>query len=295
MKIDLHLMDGIRGQLDHLSKSERQIAMHLLENPHAFASSSLGKIARSVGISQPTVVRFCRNVGFEGFKDLKMRLAQDLAVEQAFRDSPSVNSPEAAKGSFLDPLRQGIVKLIDQTITDLDKDQLSEAVNTIAHSRRIMIYGLGGSSAAIASEAQNRFSRLSLNCWAYSDSYMQRMTAITCTEEDVVLIVSSTGKPRALLDCIELAQGQNCKTIAIAPAGSLLGGSANLCLNVPLKDVNVPYYQPSPVRYAQLFVLDSLAHNVAVKMGDRSKDNLKLIRSAVTAVHGLVPGQPIGD
>ena len=295
MRINLRLVDGIRGQLDHLSKSERRIALRLIEDPAEFASSSVGQIAKKVGVSQPTVVRFCRNVGFEGFKDFKIRLGQDLAVEQAFRDTPSANSPDAAQGSFLDPLRQGIVNLIDRTITDLNKDVVSAAIDAIAGSERMMIYGLGGSSAAVASEAQNRFFRLGLNCWAYSDSYMQRMTAVTCSKKDVVLIVSSTGKPRSLLDCIELAQQQECRTIAIAPEKSILGASADLCLNVPLEKVEVPYYQPSPVRYAQLFVVDTLALNVAVKMGDFSKENLRRIRSAVTAVHGVLPSQPIGD
>ena len=295
MRINLRLVDGIRQQLDHLSKSERQIALRLIEDPAGFANASLGKIADDVGVSQPTVVRFCRNVGFEGFKDFKIRLGQDLAVEQAFRDTPSAHSPEVAQGSFLDPLRQGIVNLIDQTIIDLDGDAMTAAVDAIAGSDRMMIYGLGGSSAAVASEAQNRFFRLGLSCWSYSDSYMQRMTAVTCSKKDVVLIVSSTGKPRSLLDCIELAQQQECRTIAIAPQRSTLGASADLCLNVSLEKVEVPYYQPSPVRYAQLFLVDSLALNVAVKMGECSKENLKRIRSAVTAVHGVLPSQPIGD
>ena len=295
MRIDLRLVDGIRQRLDRLSKSERQIALRLIKDPAEFANSSLGKIAADVGVSQPTVVRFCRNVGFEGFKDFKIRLGQDLAVEQAFRDNPSAHSPEVAQGSFLDPLRQSIVNLIDQTIIDLDRDAMAAAVDAIAGSERIMIYGLGGSSAAVASEAQNRFFRLGLNCWSYSDSYMQRMTAATCAKKDLVLIVSSTGKPRSLLDCIELAQQQECPTLAIAPQRSTLGASAELCLNVPLETVEVPYYQPSPVRYAQLFVIDSLALNVAVKMGECSKENLKRIRSVVTAVHGVLPSQPIGD
>lgn len=295
MRIDLRLVDSVRQHLDHLSKSERQIARRLIEDPTGFANSSLGKIADDVGVSQPTVVRFCRNVGFEGFKDFKIRLGQDLAVERAFRDTPPAHSPEVAQGSLLDPLRQGIVKLIDQTIIDLDRGAMAAAVDAIAGSERIMIYGLGGSSAAVASEAQNRFFRLGLNCWACSDSYMQRMTAATCSNKDLVLIVSSTGKPRSLLDCIELARQRECPTLALAPQSSALGAGADLCLNVALESVEVPYYQPSPVRYAQLFLIDSLALHVAVKMGERCKQNLKRIHGAVTAIHGVLPSQPIGD
>ena len=295
MKFNLRLLDSIQTKIDTLSKSERQIAQLLLSNPSFFTNESLGTVADTVGLSQPTIIRFCRNVGFEGFKDFKISLAKEIAVDKTFREVPANDPHEGATGSFLDPLRQGITDIINQSVIALDINSLEEAVKLIKGCQKLFIYGLGGSSSAMALEAQNRFFRLGVNCEYHSDSYVQRMTAATATDKDVVLIISSTGEPQPLIDCIEIAREQGCKTIAMVPAKSAVSELADYCLDIPLGEVNVPYYHPSPIRYAQMFVIDCLAHRVAIQLGDKAKDTLKKICSTVTSLHDIVKSQPIGD
>ncbi|PCI50997.1 MAG: hypothetical protein COB49_03105 [Alphaproteobacteria bacterium] len=295
MKFNLRLLDSIQAEIDSLSKSERRIAQLLLSNPSLFTSESLGTVADTVGLSQPTIIRFCRNVGFDGFKDLKISLAKEIAVDKAFREVP-VNDPrEGATGSFLDPLRQGITDIINQSVAALDIQSLEESVKLIKGCQKLYIYGLGGSSSAMALEAQNRFFRLGVSCEHHSDCYVQRMTAAITTDKDAVLIISSTGEPRPLIDCLEIARQRGCRTIAMAPSASAVGELADYCLDIPLGEVNVPYYHPSPIRYAQMFLIDCLAHRVAIQLGDRAKNTLKKIRSTVTSLHDVVESQPIGD
>src|SRR5438552_3301236 len=69
-----------------LSKSEKRIVQFLLKDTHSFAHLNVKEVAAATDVSEPTVVRFCRQVGCKGFKDLKIQIIQDLAYRQATQE-----------------------------------------------------------------------------------------------------------------------------------------------------------------------------------------------------------------
>jgi RpiR family carbohydrate utilization transcriptional regulator len=73
------LLDSIRTQLDSLSKSERKVALAVLEHPTQTVSQNITALAKSAQVSEPTVVRFCRTLGYDGWHEFKLKLAQGLA------------------------------------------------------------------------------------------------------------------------------------------------------------------------------------------------------------------------
>jgi len=76
------LLDSIRTQLDSLSKSEKKVALAVLEQPAATVSQNITALAKSAQVSEPTVVRFCRTLGYDGWHEFKLKLAQGLALER---------------------------------------------------------------------------------------------------------------------------------------------------------------------------------------------------------------------
>ena len=74
------LLDSIRTQLDSLSKSERKVALAVLEAPSATVSQNITALAKNAQVSEPTVVRFCRTLGYDGWHEFKLKLAQGLAL-----------------------------------------------------------------------------------------------------------------------------------------------------------------------------------------------------------------------
>ena len=74
------LLDSIRTQLDTLSKSERKVALAVLAAPSGTVSQNITALARNAGVSEPTVVRFCRTLGYDGWHEFKLKLAQGLAL-----------------------------------------------------------------------------------------------------------------------------------------------------------------------------------------------------------------------
>src|SRR3546814_8000214 len=111
-----------------------------------------------------------------------------------------------------------------------------------------MIFGVGVSSAILAQEAYNRLFRLYIAGNACTDSYMQRMTAATLGESDVAFFISSTGRPRALLDSADLAKQYDARCVGIGPEVSPLGRLLDVCINMQPEGPSVHDFQSTPVR-----------------------------------------------
>ena len=174
-------------------------------------------------------------------------------------------------------------------------EALSLAAAAISTGRRIIIFGIGGSSAVLAEELHNRLFRLGLASVCYTDSYAQRMVAATVGESDVALFVTSTGRPRSLQDSLELAKYYGAKTIAITDQETPIGRDADVCLNVRLTQAGVHEFQPNPMRFGQLLAIDLLAFLVAEAMGAQASRMLRQTRGSIASLHGIAPQQPIGD
>lgn len=295
------LMGRVEAALPELSKSERRVAAFLLETPQDLVAASVKDLASRLSVSEPTIIRFCRTIGCDGYKDLKIRLAQDLAVRQALKDSARAPVVQARKARAAVPLEDNGALLtaaqdaLGEAHRGLDRAVLSNAARALAESKRVTLYGIGGSSALLAHEMHNRLFRLNVTCVAYTDSYVQRMSAATMGEGDVAFFVSSTGRPRSLQDAAELARYYGAKTIGITPGDSPLARELDICLDLELTQAGVSLLQPNPMRYAQLYVIDCLALATGELLGDAALRALDRGRASVASLHGIAPQQPVGD
>lgn len=302
------LLSRIEELIPSMSRSDVKVARKLLEAPDAFIRASVRSIAIEIGVSEPTVVRFCRNVGCEGFKDLKFRLTQELAFLQAQRDarvpnvSPTPDRADAVSSrgvpqsdDFAARVHAKAVEALDTAMTSMRIDAVVQAAEILARARKVAIYGIGGSSAILAEEVHNRLYRLGIASAVFTDSYAQRMSAATLGPEDAVVFVSSTGRPRSLQDSLELARYYGAKSIAITDSETPLGRDADLCIHVGLSQSGVHEFQPNPMRYSQMLMIDLLAYQAAECLGQSAKRALRQMRASVASLHGIVPQQPIGD
>ena len=273
----------------------KKVADFLMSTPDKFINASVKEVATTAGVSEPTVVRFGRKIGCEGFKDLKIILAQHLAVKQALQDADYPLSGRQRGGTFINQICNAAIATLNQTTDNLNLEDLNKAAKIIANSRRVFIFGIGGSSAILAKEMHNRFFRLNLASTPYTDSYLQRMSASTLSSKDTAVFISSTGRPRSLIESAELAKHYGAKSIAITCADSSLARYVDLCLDVKLSQSGVAPDQPNPMRFAQLLVIDALAHQVAIHLGKQAQESLNRVRACIASMHGIVPQQPIGD
>ena len=303
------ILPRLEGMMDSMTRSEVRIAKRILASPDDFVRSSVRSVAADLGVSEPTILRFCRAIGCEGFKDLKFRLIQELALSQAISDqsaratkaagaakaagatSPAATGQDPDDNRVFDTIIEALTRTRDTLVY---KDLLSSA-QAIAKAGRVVVYGIGGSSAALATEAHNRLFRLNIPIMVFTDGYTQRMSAAILGEGDVALFISSTGRPRELQESLELAKYYKATCIAITDKETPLGRDADICLHVGLAASGVEEFQPNPMRFAQLFVIDRLAYAVAALLGEEAHLALRRMRGSVAWLHGIAPQQPIGD
>ena len=297
------ILPRLESMMDSMTRSEVMIAKRILAAPNDFVRASVRSAAADLGISEPTILRFCRAVGCDGFKDLKFRLIQELALSQAMTDqseratrAAGAAGPAASgKDRNGDRVFDTIVEALTRTRDTLVYKDLLSSAQAIAKAGRVVIYGIGGSSAALASEAHNRLFRLNIPVMVFTDGYTQRMSAAILGEGDVALFISSTGRPRELQESLELAKYYKATCIAITDKDTPLGRDADICLHVGLAASGVEEFQPNPMRFAQLFVIDRLAYAVAALLGEEAHLALRRMRGSVAWLHGIAPQQPIGD
>ena len=192
----MNLLQHIAQSRQQLRKSELKVADHVLNDPASVMHSSMAELAHGVGVSEPTIVRFCRAIGCSGFQDLKLKLAQSLAAGASFGQFSIHESDSVADFSL---------KIFDTTLHSLmevrehlDTHALERAIAAIAHAQRVEFYGFGA-SGAVASDAQHKFFRLLLSAAAYSDPHMQAMSAVTLKPSDVAICISQSGRSKDLL------------------------------------------------------------------------------------------------
>ena len=302
-KAESALLKRAEAALPELSRSERRVASFLLKSPQDLLAASVKDLALMLSVSEPTIIRFCRTIGCDGYRDLKIRLTQDLAVRQARMDAVPKPKPKGRRPAAHDVSDQNsagavynkAVEALSNAQAVLDHDQVLTAARLIVRARRVTMYGIGGSSALLALEMHNRLFRLNFACVAYTDSYVQRMSAALLGADDTVFFVSSTGRPRSLTDSAELARHYGASTVGITPRGSPLGRELDVCLDLELSQAGVSQFQPNPMRYAQLYLIDCLAIAIAEIMGEAAAQALDRGRASVAALHGIAPQQPIGD
>jgi RpiR family carbohydrate utilization transcriptional regulator len=297
------ILPRLANRTDSMTRAEVRIAKRILAAPHDFVRSSVRSVAADLGVSEPTILRFCRAIGCEGFKDLKFRLIQELAASQAMSDQIERATQVAVASGPLsttpdpndDRVFDTIIEALTRTRDTLVYKDLQASAQAVAKAGRVAVYGIGGSSAALASEAHNRLFRLNIPIMVFTDGYTQRMSAAILGEGDVALFISSTGRPRELQESLELAKYYKATCIAITDKETPLGRDADICLHVGLAASGVEEIQPNPMRFAQLFVIDRLAYAVAAAMGEQAHLALRRMRGSVAWLHGIAPQQPIGD
>ncbi len=283
------ILTTIRERAPHEDGVNLKIGEEILRDPASVVDVSIKSFANRIGVSEPSVIRYCRSIGCDGFKEFKKYLTQSLVLEQKFARP---EAPADGEGDERFSRLSGSIAAALRSVSETDHfDRIDAVAKVLMGAQTVAAFGLGGSSAVMAIEAQNRFFRLGLHVIAHADSYMQRMTAATLKKGDAVLIISSTGQPATLVEAARIAQTYGATCIALAPAASPLAKIADLVVPIELA-TNIPYHQPNPVRFAQLFVLDGIADRIALMIGKPAMETLRRVSSAVSPQQ---PYLPTGD
>ena len=73
-----------------LRRSETRVAAAVMSDPAASVHKTLAELAADANVSEPTVVRFCRAVGFRGYREFRIKFAQAIASQGNFADAAMI-------------------------------------------------------------------------------------------------------------------------------------------------------------------------------------------------------------
>ena len=279
------LLDRIRALMPELSPSERKVAMHILARPHAVMDQAIGIIAGSAGVSEPTVVRFCKRLGYRGVQGFKLALARSLAS----------GLPPAPMGVGSDePLEELAAKVMDRQIAtlihtrnQLPHDRLETAIDLLAGASRIELFG-HGASGLVAQDAQHKFFRLGMPVAAYTDPHNHAIAATVTPEEAVIIAISHTGRSTDLLQSLHVARQRGVPVIGISAPATPLSNLADVSLNAEV-DEDTDIYTPMLSRLAHLALLDVLAVGVALRGGSITQARLARIKQTLNQRREIPP------
>lgn len=291
MAIDI--ISNLKQLFSVLPAREKKVATYVMNNLEAITSMTIAELATACEVSTPTVVRFCRSMGCDGFREFKIRLAQNLAVSLQYLvvDPGEVRSSKTGNIDQIVGALSATLNIMRQQVTE---EMLVEVTELLSRASSIVVGGLGGGSSMLAEEAANRLFRLGVPAIAVSDSYLLQMRAATLQPDDVLLLISASGEAGEVLTAAEIANGYGAKSVAITKTGSRLEQLANVSVAVDLPE-DPDVHKPTASRYAFLVIIDAIAMAFAQRQPERTTENLRRIRASLTAYHGRTGPQPLGD
>ncbi|MBY0243637.1 MAG: SIS domain-containing protein [Burkholderiaceae bacterium] len=271
------LLDSIRTQLDALSKSERKVALAVLENPARIVDQNITALARSAQVSEPTVVRFCRTLGYDGWHEFKLKLAQGLALAL-----PGLNEQPAQDDLAADLINKICSRSINTLLdlrNNLRPEAIQKALDILSKSNKIEFYGQG-TSGIVATDAQHKFFRSGVPTVAYADPAIHSIAAALMREGDAVVAISQRGNSPALVRSVKLARRGGAEVIVLAPSGTPLADLATVLIPIDLI-FNIDPYTPISARLAYLVVIDVLAVGLALQRGPEFRKKMQNAQKAL--------------
>ena len=273
----MNTLEKIQKNIDNFSKSERKVAEVILASPQTAIHSSIATLAKMADVSEPTVNRFCRRLDTKGFPDFKLHLAQSLATGTPYvnRNVEEDDSPDAYTAKIF----ESTMACLDVAKNSLDPMQINRAVDLLTQAKKISFFGLGA-SASVAHDALNKFLRFNIPIVCFDDIVMQRMSVINCTDGDVVVLISHTGRTKSLVEIAHMARENGATVIGITAKDSPLDRecSLSICLDVP-EDTDI--YMPMASRVVQMTVIDVLATGFTLRRGAGFRENLKRVKDSL--------------
>lgn len=276
------MLDLVRAALNALPPSEQRVARVVLQDAKKFVGLSIGHISEICGVSKPTVVRFCRSMGYNGLTDFKLKLGNQVASGVPYVH-PAVESQDGTTAV--------LVKVLDSAVAGLVRyrssasppafDRVVQALQqAFSGNHAIDLYGVGH-SGLVAQDAQHKLFRLGIETTACSEAHVQTMRASRRKPGDLVIAISVSGRTRDLISAVDIARKHGATVVVMTASGTPLASMADVLLAVDhLEDC--ARFSPMTSRLLQLLVVDILTTSLALRMGaDSLQARLESVQACI--------------
>ena len=261
------LMERVQHLQHELSPAEQRVASLVLEHPRKVLSEPIAEIARLADVSQPTVIRFCRSLGFQGLAEFKLKFADSLTGSIPVRHSQvrMSDSTHDLSAKVIDNTVSAILKFRD----GLDVHAIDRAIELLRRANKVEFYAMGN-ARVVALDGQHKFFRFRIPTTAHGDAHLFQLAAELLQPGDVVVAISTAGQAPELLSAVDAARAAGASVIAITSSKSALAKKANVCLAVDHTEDSTTFLSMIS-RILQLLLIDIMA--VGISLGDQAGEN----------------------
>lgn len=247
--------DLLHQRQDDLTKSGRLVAEYLTHHADEAQYLSISSLAKECNVAEATVFRFCRALGFEGYHEMRIALAQANATGAMLNQQEL--RPDASTASLCEHAHALFLTAINGTQNALSTEAVEKAVALMREANQVFCFGQGG-SMLLANDICARFASLTTKFRTAGDSHFQLLTASLMGPEDVVLFVSYSGATRDMMETLRTAKSAGAKVILLThyedSPGAALADVVLLCgaQESPLDSGSIP------IKVAVLYVAEVL-------------------------------------
>jgi RpiR family carbohydrate utilization transcriptional regulator len=271
---DTTVLEVIAARRDSLRASEKAVADLILQDPVGAMDFNMAGLADAAGVSEPTVMRFCSAIGFDGFRSFKIKLAQTIAL------GLPVTMSAIQEGDSTDDLTEKVfshtISSLDRARRNLDPAAIERAVDLLSGAGEILFVGVGA-SGIVAQDAQQKFPLFGVPCHAPADYHQQFIAASMGEPSTVTVAISNTGRTQTTIRVAEAAKAAGGQVIAITGDAGPLSVVADLEVRVRTFE-DTDYYTPTASRLAALVAVDILATGVAMRRGADALERIRLMK-----------------
>lgn len=270
----------IQGKLPRLTSTETKIAQYVLQNYEEVLQYNVAELAKNAGVSDASVVRFCRSVGYKGFQDFKINLASDVLPQD---DQFNVilkkedNAEAVCKKTF-----QAEENVLNRTLLGLDIKVMENVSKKISQAKKIAFFATGGSQMVVQ-DAVHKFLKVGISVVAYMDIDMQLMQSTLLTKEDVAICISFSGSNLRSNECMKNAKSNGAYCVAIvSQSKSPLSKIADTSI-YSAHDETIFQSESVSTRIGQLAIIDCLVSIVSMYNYEAANKAMQLTREATTS------------
>jgi len=268
----------LRGLYPSLKTALKKVADVILRQPEMTIYSSVNEVAAACGVSEATVMRFCRILGFRGFQDFKISLARELVIPVP-RPHEEVTD-DADPANVVRKVFQAKRAALQDTLEVMEIGGMESAGQLLLKSRQVMVTGIGNSGTA-AAHAGARFLLLGINARVYADFHFMLMAAALLTRDDAVLAISNSGTTRETVETARAARENGAKIIAITNNSlSPLSRESDMVLATAARETTHPGEVDGSL-VCQISILDALFSLMFQARLERSRESLARIEQVM--------------
>lgn len=271
---------SIEGAYDSLTSMEKKAAKYILDNPSEVVNLSVQSLAQKSMVGDATIVRLARTLKCTGFKELKLRIAADLALRDTTKDEYQQFQAGSSTNELISSVSSSNLKSVQDSLTVLSPEVVDDAIAKLLNARKIAVFGIGP-TALVAEDFQMKASRINKWCELGSSGDIQAIIAANLTEQDVAFGISHSGNTEEVLYALKVAKGNGAAVISLTQFGNNpITSIADTQLFTSTLDHNFRNGAMAS-RIAQLNVIDILYVGMVASSFEESTASLDRTKQAV--------------